>query len=211
MARKRRGFGRLRQLPLQPLANSTSARHAKATQGASHLRQQARRRGWLAAERPDRPRHLGAVERSDGITLRGYAERWMEQRQLRPRTRKHYASMLKRLILPDLGDIRLVQLTRPRAEWHAGLGADHPTRNAHAYALLHAICAAAVADEVLDANPCRIRAAMQTNTKRDVDVLTPAQVDALAAAMPAELSASVVLAAWCGLRWGETSGFAART
>ena len=42
-------------------------------------------------------------------------------------------------------------------------------------------------------------------SKRDVDVLTPAQVDRLAAKMPAELRASVVLAAWCGLRWGETS------
>jgi integrase len=62
-----------------------------------------------------------------------------------------------------------------------------------------------VQDEVLDANPCRIRAAMQTNRKRDVDVLTPAEVDRLAAKMPARLRASVILAAWCGLRWGETS------
>jgi hypothetical protein len=27
--------------------------------------------------------------------------------------------------------------------WHAWLGDAHPTRNAHAYALLHAICATA--------------------------------------------------------------------
>ena len=33
----------------------------------------------------------------------------------------------------------------------------------------------------------------------------PAQLDRLAAKMPAPLRASVVLAAWCGLRWGETS------
>ena len=46
---------------------------------------------------------------------------------------------------------------------------------------------------------------MQTKRKRDVDVLTQAQVDKLAAKMPAQLRASVVLAAWCGLRWGETS------
>ena len=185
MARKRRGFGRLRQLPsgrwqAQYVGPDTKLHKAPRTYANEHDAE-----GWLAAER--RKIDLGtwgAVERSDGITLRGYAERWMEQRQLRPRTRKHYASMLKRLILPDLGDIRLVQLTPARVrEWHAGLGADHPTRNAHAYALLHAICATAVADEVLDANPCRIRAAMQTKRKRDVDVLTPAQVDALAAAI----------------------------
>ena len=114
--------------------------------------------------------------------------------------------MLARLILPELGDAKLVTLTPARVrEWHAGLGDAHPTRNAHAYALLHAICATAVQDEVLDANPCRIRAAMQTKRRRDVDVLTPAQVDRLAAKMPPQLRASVILAAWCGLRWGETS------
>ena len=46
---------------------------------------------------------------------------------------------------------------------------------------------------------------MQTNRRRDVDVLTPAQVDKLAAKMPPRLRVSVTLAAWCGLRWGETS------
>jgi integrase len=114
--------------------------------------------------------------------------------------------MLGRLILPELGDVKIVTLTPGKIRaWHAGLGADHPTRNAHAYALLHAIFSTAVQDEVLDANPCRIRAAMQTKRKRDVDVLTPAQVDKLAAKMPAQLRASVLMAAWCGLRWGETS------
>ena len=114
--------------------------------------------------------------------------------------------MLERLILPELGDAKIVTLTPAKVrEWHAGLGDDHPTRNAHAYALLHAICATAVQDEVLDANPCRIRAAMQTKRRREVDILTPAEVDQLAAKMPAKLRASVLLAAWCGLRWGETS------
>ena len=148
----------------------------------------------------------GAVERSDAITLRAYADKWIEQRKLRPRTRAHYESMLKRLILPELGEVKIVALTPARVrEWHAELGDGHPTRNAHAYALLHAVCATAVADEVLDANPCRIRAAMQTSRRRDVDILTPAELDRLAAKMPANLRASVVLAAWCGLRWGETS------
>jgi integrase len=163
--------------------------------------------GWLSIER--RKVDLGtwgSVERSDGVTLRAYAAQWLDHRQLRPRTRQHYESMLARLILPDLGDMKIVTLTPAKVrQWHSGLGTGHDTRNAHAYALLHAICATAVQDEVLDANPCRIRAAMQTNRKRDVDVLTPAEVDRLAAKMPARLHASVLLAAWCGLRWGETS------
>lgn len=162
---------------------------------------------WLAAERRKIDGGTwGTAERSDGITLETYARRWLTQRQLRPRTAKHYESMLDRLILPDLGHFKLVTITPTRVrEWHTELGVEHPTRNAHAYALLHAICATAVQDEVLDANPCRIRAAMQTKRKRDIDVLTPAEVDKLASKMPPELQASVILAAWCGLRWGETS------
>lgn len=207
MAGKRRGFGRIRQ--------ERSGRFSAAYVGPDTKLHKAPRtyairedaEGWLAGER--RKIDLGtwgAVERSDGITLRTYSDRWIEQRQLRPRTKQHYESMLERLILPDLGDVRIVALTPSKIrQWHAALGAAHSTRNAHAYALLHAICATAVQDEVLDANPCRIRAAMQTKRKRDVDVLTPAQVDKLASKMPVELRASVLLAAWCGLRWGETS------
>lgn len=207
MARKRRGFGRLRQLPsgrwqaayVGPDGNLHKAHRTYASEHDAE--------GWLAGER--RKIDLGtwgAVERSDGITLRAYADKWIEQRALRPRTRAHYESMLERLILPDLGDMKIVKLTPAKVrEWHAELGTGHETRNAHAYALLHAICSTAVQDEVLDANPCRIRAAMQTKRRRDVDVLTPAQVDKLAAKMPARLRASVILAAWCGLRWGETS------
>lgn len=207
MARKRRGFGRIRQersgrFSAAYIGPDTKLHRAPRTYASEHDAE-----GWLAIER--RKIDLGtwgAVERSDGMTLRAYTDRWIEQRQLRTRTRQHYESMLERLILPGLGDAKIVSLTPSKIrEWHASLGAAHPTRNAHAYALLHAVCATAVQDEVLDANPCRIRAAMQTKRKRDVDVLTPAQVDRLAAKMPAELQASVLLAAWCGLRWGETS------
>jgi integrase len=205
--RTRRTFGQLRRLP--------SGRWQAAYTGPDGKRHKAPRTfavhddavGWLNIER--RKIDLGtwgAVERSDAISLRGYATRWLEQRSLRPRTRAHYESMLSRLILPELGDAKLVTITPAKIRaWHTGLGADTPTRNAHCYALLHAICATAVQDEVLDNNPCRIRAAMQTKRRRDVDMLTPAQVARLAAKMPPQLRASVLLAAWCGLRWGETS------
>jgi integrase len=207
MGTKRRGFGRLRQLPSgrwQAAYVGPDGNVHKAPRTYAHDYDA---EGWLSQER--RKIDLGtwgAVERSDGITLRDYSRRWLDQRQLRPRTAKHYESMLDRLILPDLGDLKLVTLTPAKVrEWHAGLGSVHKTRNAHTYALLHAICATAVQDEVLDANPCRIRAAMQTNRKREVEILTPAEVETLAGKMPAELCASVLLAAWCGLRWGETS------
>lgn len=207
MGRNRRGFGRIRQ--------ERSGRYSAAYVGPDAKLHRAPRtyairedaEGWLAAER--RKIDLGtwgAVERSDGITLADYAAGWLEHRQLRPRTRQLYESMLNRLILPELGPAKMVTLTPAKVRaWHAGLGAQHPTRNAHAYALLHAICTTAVQDEVLDANPCRIRGAMQTKRRREIEILTPTEVSQLAEAMPEHLRASVLLAAWCGLRWGETS------
>ena len=112
MARKRRGFGRLRQLPsgrwqaayIGPDGNLHKAKRTYATETDAE--------GWLADER--RKIDLGtwgAAERSDGITLRAYADQWMELRTLRLRTRQHYRSMLNRLILPTLGDVKLVTLT----------------------------------------------------------------------------------------------------
>ncbi len=207
VARRRRGFGRIRQERSGRYSAAYTGPDAKLHRAPRTFAVESDAEGWLAIER--RKIDLGtwgSVERSDGITLRAYADRWIEQRQLRPRTRQHYESMLERLILPELGAAKIVTLTPAKVrQWHAALGSGHPTRNAHAYALLHAICQTAVQDEVLDANPCRIRAAMQTKRRRDVDVLTPAELDKLAGKMPAELRASVLLAGWCGLRWGETS------
>src|SRR5690349_8272249 len=205
--RKRRRFGRLRHLPSGRWQAHYVGPDHKLHKAPHTFPSDVAAESWLAIER--RKIDLGTwgtVERSDGVTLRAYATRWIEHRQLRPRTTAHYESMLERLILPELGDAKIVTLTPAQIrEWHAGLGSDHHTRNAHAYALLHAICATAVQDEVLDANPCRIRAAMQTKRRREIDILTPAELDRLATKMPSQLRASVILAGWCGLRWGETS------
>lgn len=207
MARSRRGFGRIRQ--------ERSGRFSAAYIGPDTRLHRASRtfanredaEGWLARQRKKIDLGTwGATEASGGITLDAYSKQWLKQRSLRPRTQQLYRSMLDRLILPELGDLKIAALTPAKVRtWHSGLGTDHPTRNAHAYGLLHAICTTATQDELIDANPCRIRGAMQNKRRRDVEVLTPAQVDKLAARMPAELRASVTLAAWCGLRWGETS------
>ncbi len=207
MAGSKRGFGRLRELPSGRYQAAYIGPDARLHKAPTTFAAKIDAEGWLAAER--RKIDLGtwgAVERSDGITVEKYADRWLEQRQLRPRTKQLYKSMLDRLILPDLGDTKLVKLTPARVrEWHSDLGDDTPTRNAHAYSLLHAICATAVADELLDGNPCRIAKASQTKRRHKVEVLTPAELDKLAKKMPAPLQLSVTLAAWCGLRWGETS------
>lgn len=44
-------------------------------------------------------------------------------------------------------------------EWHADFDPNSPTSRAHAYALLKAILTSAMQDDLIDANPCRIRGA----------------------------------------------------
>jgi hypothetical protein len=41
--------------------------------------------------------------------------------------------------------------------WHASLGDEHPTRNKHAYGLLHAVMKTAVIDEILPSTVIELR------------------------------------------------------
>jgi len=136
--------------------------------------------------------------------LRVYADQWLADRPLKPRTRALYRSILDRTILPALGEVPLSRVTTARVRaWHAGLPADHPTQRAHAYALLRTIMGTAVDDEIVAANPCRIRAAGSVRAAHEVRVATPPELSVLVAAMPERLRPMVLLAAWCGLRFGE--------
>lgn len=88
-------------------------------------------------------------------------------------------------------------------DWHAALDRKHATTRAHAYGLLRAILATAVGDSLLPVNPCHIRGA---GTARRVHKITPMSLPELAtlvAAMPARYRVMTLIAAWCGLRFGE--------
>ncbi|WP_326602343.1 tyrosine-type recombinase/integrase [Rhodococcus sp. PD04] len=214
MAGKRRGWGQIRRLP--------SGRWQASYVGPDGVRYTAPRTfsaeddavAWLATER----RHIDlgvwtapgaepdAADEAAPLTFHAYAEQWLAERKLKPRTRSGYADLLRLHIYPVLGDAELTAITPATVRsWHSGLGTSTPTRNAHAYGLLHAIMATAYDDELIPANPCRIRGASTTKRAGTITLLTPAEVDKLAAAMPERLRCSVLLAAWCGLRWGETS------
>ncbi|MEV0768632.1 tyrosine-type recombinase/integrase [Nocardia salmonicida] len=79
-----------------------------------------------------------------------------------------------------------------------------PTTRARAYEVLRMVLNVAVDDGLIAKNPCRIKGATAVQPAHDATVLLPAEVGRLAAAMPDSLSASVLLAAWCGLRPSET-------
>lgn len=73
---------------------------------------------------------------------------------------------------------------------------------AQAYRLLHAVLAQAVTDGLLPANPAHVPGGGHVEHP-ERHPLTPAEVAALATAVPARYRAAVLVAAWSGLRPGE--------
>jgi integrase len=87
--------------------------------------------------------------------------------------------------------------------WHATTAATTPTTRSHAYALLRTILNTAVSDDMIAANPCRIRGAGQAKRVKKIKPATLDELGALVAAMPERYRLLTLLAAWCGLRFGE--------
>lgn len=136
--------------------------------------------------------------------LEVYAERWLAGPELKPRTRVEYRRLLDALIIPQLGQLPLGKLNPMRVRsWYTQLNPNTPTRRTHAYLLLHAIMATAFADDLIDANPCRIQGAGQGHRTHQIKVATLAELDAIVDAIPARYKTMVLIAAWCGLRFGE--------
>lgn len=137
--------------------------------------------------------------------LEAYAEEWLDSRvDLKPTTRQAYAGTLRKHVLPHLGGYALEELSSPLIRsWHAGLArTTSPTPTRQAYALLRTVLNAAVDDEILQRNPCRIRGAGVARTA-ERPIATLAQIEALADAVYPRYRALVLMAAWTGARWGE--------
>jgi integrase len=146
-------------------------------------------------------------------TLREYADTWLTSRDLQPTTRGHYRQVLDAHIYPTFGDTAVTAITPAAVRaWHADLARakgskvkDRPTARAHAYGLLRTIMNTAVADEVIAANPCRVRGGGQSKRVKRIVPATLAELEALTAAMPERYQLMILLASWCGLRFGEVA------
>ena len=171
-------------------------------------------RQWLAAVQTDILRAVWlppdpgtAAPGAAVLTLASYSRVWLQQRDLKPRTVEHYRRLLDRHILPSkLARLPLKSITADDVRsWYAGLDRSKPTLRAHCYGLLRTIMGTAVADGKIPANPCVIRGA--GSAKRAVTI-RPATLDELVkltAAMPPRYQAMILLASWCGLRYGEVT------
>jgi integrase len=154
---------------------------------------------WISPDAP-KPAPVAAP-----LTLRAYSEAWLAGRELSESTRRLYAITLKNQILPGLGGHALTAIT-PAAvrEWNAKLRqSTGPTQRAHAYSQLRTILNTALADDMIPANPCRVRGAGQSKRARTIEPASLAELEAIVKAMPERYRLMVLLAAWCALRFGE--------
>lgn len=207
-ARGKRSFGSIRKLPSGRLQARFTAPDGRTHRAPTTFDTKGDAEAWLAAQRtdivrgswlpPDRPRQAP-------VTLATYAATWLDARELKPRTRADYRSLLDRLILPTLGGLPIAAITPTDVRtWHASLSrAGTPTLRAHAYALLRTILATAVTDDLIGTNPCRVRGAGSAKRKVKIRPATLAELEQIAAEVPGRYRLMVLLAAWCALRFGE--------
>jgi integrase len=136
-------------------------------------------------------------------TLADYAATWLAARKLADTTREHYGQLLRDHIYPAFGGV-LVPDIRPAdvRRWHAALTTG-PTERAHAYGLLRTIMHTAVADELIDASPCRVRGGGSASRASKTEPATLAELEIIVSKTPERFRLMVLLAAWCALRFGE--------
>lgn len=151
-----------------------------------------------------------AVSRAQRLTVAGLADVWMETIPS-DNHRTLSASRVRRFINPELGDIKVDELTRERCEqWYQAMETrlcpDAPTQRTRTYAALHAMLKLAAHRDLIAMNPLRIKGLLADTPLREPQTVPPDEVDKLAAAMPPSLSMAVQIAAWCGLRMGEVLG-----
>ena len=169
------------------------------------------------AERHEREQRR-ALDRGDWIdprhatvTFEDYAWRWLRQRSdLRARTVELYESLLRCHLLPTFGPLPVGKITPGGVRsWHAGLAAEYRVTGAKAYRLLRGVLGTAVTDELIVRNPCTVKGAGQERSP-ERPMVSIAEVEALAGAMPEPWRIAVELAAWCHLRLGEVLGLERR-
>jgi integrase len=205
MARGRRRFGRVRQLPSGrwqarypgPDGRDRAAPQTFASKGDADR--------WLSAAETDIARGKWVDPSAGETTVRDWSTIWLTNRpDLKIRTRELYDWLLGKYVLPQIGDVAIGDLTPSLVRsWHAQVartGSPTPTRQA--YSLLRAMLNIAVEDEVIVRNPCAIKGAGVSRAAERPTATIP-QILALADAVPDRYRAFILTATWSSARWGE--------
>ncbi len=211
MGKVRRSFGWLRKLPSGRFQASYKGpdlfRHVAPVTFDTELDGEA----WLAAESRlisagtwTSPAARERARHERGLTLDEVATTYIDSRDLRPRTQADYDRLLEKFIRPALGGMPVREITEATvATWYARLNRNTPTERAHAYQLLRAVLNEAVELRLIPSNPAHIRGAGQVKRAHSIKPASLRELEVIVANMPERYRLSVLLAAWCALRYGE--------
>lgn len=211
---KKRYFGNIRKLPsgrfqaryTGPDGNTYVARKDSGGSLTFELRGDAEQ--WLSLRHAEIIRKEWAPPSEPKVppeVLRVYGDAWLSDRDLEDRTRDHYRQLLDAHVYRTFGDTPIPDITPAAVRaWHADLGKrTGPTARAHAYALLRTIMNTAMADDLVVANPCRVRGAGQSKRAKKIRPATLAELEVIVTAVPDKYELMILLASWCAMRFGE--------
>lgn len=176
--------------------------------------------GWLASERrlidlgqwippKERLKQERLENERQALTFGDYFEKFVSQPSRSTTTQATYRSMYRNGIQQKLGQLPLTEVSRADiSDWWAWLKKEHPnrdSRNADSYTLVASVFNAAVDEELIAASPCRIPNAGKKPDTNQKELLSTAQLQGIARAMPKHYRLAVLTAAACALRIGEWS------
>lgn len=204
--RRPKGSGRCRQLPSgrwQVKIKGTDGLYYPAPQtfttkmdGEAWLAEQLRDLKIGKWEAPNNQAEFG--------TLAEYSENWLATRNVRPRVLIEYRRDLTNRILPDLGDVLVQRITPAMVNrWFTKQDSKHPSARAHAYDTLRNMLNTAVDEDVIAVNPCKIKGASKSSAPRKSRPATLDEVGVMVDHMPDRYKSMLLIAVWCGLRFGE--------
>jgi Site-specific recombinase XerD len=164
-------------------------------------------RAWLATAQADVVRKVWRAPEAGRRTLGAYAADYLTRSDLRESTRGLYESLWRNHLSTTWAKVAVADVTPQRVrQWHERASkSTGPTALAQSYRLLRSLLSVAVADNVIAANPCRLRSAGTPKPARPSRSLTLAEVQALAQAVPVRYGALVQVLAFGGLRFGEAT------
>ena len=203
--RGKRRFGAVRRLPSGRWQARYTARDGirrVAPVTFEHKREADR---WLVATEAEILRGDWLDPGAGKVSLKEFAETWVAERDLKPRTREEYARHLRLHAVDQLGDRSIGELSPSHIRaWRsermsAGVGRSTVAKT---YRILHAILSTAVDDDLIRRNPCRVKGAGQDKADERPTV-TLDQLFAIARAIQPRYRLLVLLAAFAQLRFGE--------
>jgi len=171
---------------------------------------------WATKVAHDKLTGIVIDPRSGAEPLAEYAARWLDTRRVKgrplaPKTQDLYQVLLHAHIEPTFGKRNLNAINAESVRrWHAKISTDSGSMSAaKSYRLLRAILATAVADGLIQTNPCRVRGA-GTERTAERPIVGPDLVLKLADAIGPRFRGLVLLAGFGGLRLGELLGLRRR-